>query len=373
MILRYFLFAFILGSAAWAKSPIRDVCGDTSTTSLKRAETIEDLEEVVCRTASSTNTSTSIIDLSKSVLGIIEKIKNGNADPKKWRENQELEFAVQNLAESIKQAGRSEAPREQTPLGEALYDLTKDYGSWQQRTADKSGYIAALKKAILLTKTGNEVYPCFSRTEGNRFLPGVLGDDGDEQEANKAPHPGYGGSMAFVTYPADRSNINGPWEKVLVFDWKMDPINAVIAVQHEFKHSCGSVEHVKCQKEILRTRNRGACDQAFAIDELKAYKFESEVTLELAKAAPELVCSTAFVSASYGGVPIRATDFDASNEEKIEDGTFADHLLSLYLKFGHLSSEDSFYEKTPDGGKKLRPDFIQKMKDAGFNPPQSRN
>jgi len=365
-----FLFIYLLSFPLWAKSPIREACGDSATSALEKAETIDDLKSSICRFMSPQHTSKSVIGLSKSVLAMVEKVKKENNDPKKWQENQDLENAIRNLAEAVKQAGRKTPPKNNSPLGAALNDLTKKYGTWPQRMADQNGYVAALKKAVLMTKKGPEVFSCFSRTDGTNIKPaGVVEFPEDEADQKKPPPKAYGGTMAFVAYPMDEANPKGDWGKSLVFDWKADPMSAVTGLQHELKHACNATEHVSCQKKALEHQDMTECDQLTAVDELRAYKFESEEFLELAKASPELVCSTSLVSLAYGKIPVRLADFIASNEEKIADGSFVNHIVPFYIQQQSLTSESSFYEKTADGKKKWRADFLKRMKDAGFTLP----
>lgn len=359
----------------WTRSPIRDVCGDAETETLKKAETVDDLEKSICRAVNFKSATASIRDLSKSVLEIVTKYKSENKDQTKWRENQELDFAVRNLAAAVTQAGRAQPPKSKSPLAKAMYDLTRKFGSWEQRKANEDGYLAALKKTMLMTKVGREVYACFSRNDGKNLLAGTLAEDpAHEIERNKPPPLGYGGEMTFVVYPNDETKLDGKWQKLLLFDWKSDPLTALQSIQHEFKHSCRAQEQLLCQKKAMKSKSLAdaECDQESAVDELRAYKFDTQVFQELAKEAPELVCSVTILSESFGGIPVRMSDFQASYDEKIQEGRFIEHIIKFYVDIEKLSSEDSFFETDANGQKKLRPDFLKKIKDAGFNYPTSQ-
>lgn len=361
-----FVFILLFSFSGWPKSPLRAVCDDKETEFLKKAVTIQDLEKSICRLVNFKSATASIQDLSYSVLEIVTKYKEENKDQTNWRENQELDHAVRNLTAAVTQAGRSQSPKNKGPLASAMYNLTKKYGSFEQRNADRTGYLDALRKTTLLTNSGRKVYACFANSDKN-FKPGHFTDEHSKDESNVPPPLGYGGGMGFMVFPEEEKNIDGLWEKAIVFNFKSDPIFALLSLQHEFKHACNADQAIKCaKKRVISTDHDASCDQEAAIDELQAYKFDTEALLEMAKSAPELVCSLSMISNSFGKVPVRRSDFQASYDELMQNGYFVDHLIKYYLETGTYSSENSFYETSTNGQKKIRSDFLKKIEDAGF-------
>lgn len=259
----------------------------------------------------------------------------------------------------------------------ALTRLFTEYGKMEQRFANPKGYYQRMIEVIATTSRGKQLIACFQAKDGPRIISSLVEFTPREESALVDT-----GARAHYEL---RRHSSGNYHKILSFDPGPYPTMALNMVAHELQHSCNTPEFIKLQ-DVLHDLDqkldsspadveaRSTVAVKYAIDEMRAYKFEPEFFKELAVYHPAMFCNVFYVGSFYGRQVMSSADSMHSNESHMNNkNSFFHNLFEAYSARSYQA--DDYYVVDPDTleikrdakGKRIMKEKVRQMFSlAGF-------
>lgn len=358
------LTAFPLCST-YASSSIYNLCPNVR--KLQVVSSPKDLLRTMCNLQNDYSDNHEVINLTSSVIETI-KIISGPAASANWEKSELLNLDLEALSDKLSEINNSTkvvAPK--TQLQKAISNLNNKWRDEKVRADPKNfnAYILDFKKIMSLTKTGKKVLDCYEKAKGPLI-------SGEEILPIPQDLKDQGAKMAFTIL--EDKNVSNKFVKTIYFNTEPSPFDAITAFAHELQHGCNTNVQAKMlsQAYLLPEDSKeyenvqSLIQQDNAVDEMRAYKVSVDMFKDLAEASPGLVCSSYSKSALLGKQILSAAEYAANLDDKIEDGTYPQYLISLYAAHGFYKPE-YVLQKDKDGQivNKLREDLIEKMRNEG--------
>jgi hypothetical protein len=242
-----------------------------------------------------------------------------------------------------------------TELQKAIDELTgPNFSTAAKRKANSDSYFKAIRNVIQHTSFGASLIGCLEDNSDARFSPNtefVVMDSLD-------------GLTASFEYIKDQSTKK--YTRYIEMVSSESPMAAITFVAHEMKHSCNASKMLTAE---LNGASRETMDQIVLVDEVKAYKFQSEFFLDLAEQAPGLVCESDPVPSKLFSGRFTMQDLCAEIHDAVNEGTFYKNIIKAYVPVGNFESDASFYQPSDTesaSDKKLRSEVIQQFEAEGL-------
>ncbi len=357
-----------------AASPIYNLCPNTR--KLNEVTRPQELAKAMCKLQGNYLGEKSVVALTNSILKTLGRLENAQLENlADWQKDDILNFDLERLSNRLSYLNQSDkASLASTPLQKALDNIKNKWSDEKVRTLPENNvqYIADLKHALSLTKTGKKVSECYEKAKG----PLISREEVVELSEDFKQH---GAQMAFSAEPDDKNP--GKYIKRLYFNSQVEPFEALMMMGHELQHGCNSLNQIRLKSllndlPVSDSQNADEMkkeaaifeeiEQDNAVDEMRAYRVTANVFKDLAEASPELVCGQKTKSIIFGKQVLSSAEYAANIEDKIEDGTFPQYIISKYAAHGFYTPKNVLtVDENGNPTSQLRPDLIKKMKAEG--------
>lgn len=252
----------------------------------------------------------------------------------------------------------------------AMRSILRTFPGPEERRANIDTYARTFRELIARTPSGGRLIRQFDAQEGpgNQYSSTVYRVLSQQEIDN--------GTVAMVQ--SERTD-NGQNIRVISINPTFDPSVIAASLAHEMQHGLISNQidahyaefdriyealeanprSQSAQRALaLATRN---LDQALMLDELRAFRLESQLFKEMVEQNPDTYCHSFFYSQSmFGNQILTLGEMYGFFEQELAQNRFQDFMLPVYIDVGGFSRA-SFYD-----GTNYRRDFIQQMRSEGF-------
>lgn len=368
------LSCFLSINTSRANSSIYKTC--TNVRKIPIVATPQDLTIVMCGLKHNYANDQTISNLADSILNTLNILADQDTlSSGEWSKNKKLNIDLETLSKKLSSANQTRKKVDsKTPLQKALLTLNSKWGDIKVRTRPENllKYTNDFKKILSLTKTGKKVLECYENANGPLISGEKIIEIPTEQKMK-------GAKMAF-TLEFDTNNPNKFFKKIL-FNSEESPLDSLNTFAHELQHGCNSlkqaelnlqlgqlpptdklsIEEAEQEKNLIRQ-----IEQDNAVDEMRAYHVSVDMFKDLLEANPEYFCNSFIKSEIFGTQVLSTAEYAANLEDKFEDGSNPNYIISLYAAHGFYTPENVLV-KNKDGliTNRLLPELIKKMKDAG--------